>query len=120
MIVSYNAATIDCPDHTALAAFYAEILGWEVVYSDENAAYVAGEGGKLGFQKVEKYTKPEWPDGAIPQQVHLDLTAADLDEAEKALIKAGATKATEQPGGDYWRVFLDPAGHPFCVAPPME
>ncbi|MFG2438870.1 VOC family protein [Streptomyces sp. NPDC048508] len=27
----------------------------------------------------------------------------------------GATKATDQPDPDRWRVLQDPAGHPFCV-----
>jgi hypothetical protein len=39
----------------------------------------------------------------------------DLDAAEKAALDAGATKAEHQPEPDRWRVFLDPAGHPFCV-----
>ncbi|MEQ7129412.1 VOC family protein [Actinopolymorpha sp. B11F2] len=27
----------------------------------------------------------------------------------------GARRAEVQPGGDAYRVFLDPAGHPFCL-----
>ncbi|MEU7863688.1 VOC family protein [Nonomuraea sp. NPDC049141] len=35
--------------------------------------------------------------------------------AERLALAAGATKATDQPNPDRWRVLLDPAGHPFCV-----
>ncbi|UAL71172.1 hypothetical protein K7396_00775 [Streptomyces angustmyceticus] len=50
-----------------------------------------------------------------PQQAHLDFAVDDLDEAEALLLGLGAVKPEHQPGGDRWRVFLDPAGHPFCL-----
>ena len=34
--------------------------------------------------------------------------------AEEAVLEIGAGKAPEQPG-ETFRVFLDPAGHPFCI-----
>ena len=40
----------------------------------------------------------------------------DLDAAEAWVLELGATKSTTQPDGERWRVFLDPAGHPFCLA----
>ena len=39
----------------------------------------------------------------------------DLDAAEAAVIELGAVKVDEQPRPADWRVFLDPAGHPFCL-----
>jgi hypothetical protein len=46
--------------------------------------------------------------------MHLDVIVDDLDAAEAAVIDLGATKHPDQPGASY-RVFLDPAGHPFCL-----
>ena len=47
-----------------------------------------------------------------------------LDEATESLEQAaGAEVSTEaQPEPDKWRVFLDPAGHPFCLVkvPPED
>jgi hypothetical protein len=37
-----------------------------------------------------------------------------IDAAEAAVIDLGATKHPHQPGTSF-RVFLDPAGHPFCL-----
>jgi Glyoxalase-like domain len=37
-----------------------------------------------------------------------------LDAAEAAVLDLGATKPSHQPGTTF-RVFLDPAGHPFCL-----
>ncbi len=50
----------------------------------------------------------------MPQQLHLDVVVDDLDTAEEETLALGATKAEHQPGNSF-RVFLDPAGHPFCL-----
>ena len=45
---------------------------------------------------------------------HLGFIVDDLDAAEAAVIDLGATKHPDRPGTSF-RVFLDPAGHPFCL-----
>ncbi|MFD2470102.1 VOC family protein, partial [Amycolatopsis silviterrae] len=50
---------------------------------------------------------PEWPDG-VSQQLHLDLIADDLAEAEKLAVEAGARQLSGH-------VYASPAGHPFCL-----
>jgi hypothetical protein len=47
--------------------------------------------------------------------IHLDILVDDLEEACAHAEKAGAVQCDFQPQGDV-RVFLDPAGHPFCLA----
>ncbi|GAB3589917.1 hypothetical protein GCM10027446_03530 [Angustibacter peucedani] len=106
------AATIDAPDASALARFYADLLGTEVGYDGPEGALVAFEGGSLMFQQVEGYTPPQWPDPAHPQQAHLDLAVTDLAAAEPRALELGAVRVGE---GDDWRVYTDPAGHPFCL-----
>ncbi|MEV7526528.1 VOC family protein [Streptomyces sp. NPDC091371] len=48
--------------------------------------------------------------------VHLDLTFADVEAAERRLVGLGATKPAYQPGGKHWTVLLDPSGQPFCIS----
>ncbi|MFG3407768.1 VOC family protein [Streptomyces sp. NPDC048142] len=48
--------------------------------------------------------------------VHLDLGDEDLDAAEQLALRLGAVEPDPQPGGERWRVRLDPAGHLFCLA----
>ena len=48
-------------------------------------------------------------------QAHLHLRVGDLDAAEAIVLAAGGTKAAYQPNPDGSRVFMDPAGHPFCL-----
>jgi catechol 2,3-dioxygenase-like lactoylglutathione lyase family enzyme len=113
-----TAITLDCPDPRALAAFYQQATGLELVpESDDDFAGLAGDGGLfIGFQRVDDYRAPQWPGQSVPQQFHLDFGVDDLDEAESLLLGLGAAKPGFQPGGDQWRVFTDPAGHPFCLA----
>ncbi len=105
---------IDCPDPAALATFYGTMLGWEIEVGDDRAAVCAESGQCLSFHRVEAYVPPTWPSQDKPQQMHLDVLVDDLDAAEAAVLDLGATKPEHQPGTSY-RVFLDPAGHPFCL-----
>lgn len=116
-IAALASVTIDCPEPQVLGTFYAELAGWQVAYSDENYVYLGGgDGGtNVGFQRIAEYRPPVWPDGS-PQQLHLDFYVDDLDAAQARAVELGATVAQHQPGGDKWRVLLDPAGHPFCLA----
>ncbi|MGA8210647.1 MAG: VOC family protein [Nocardioidaceae bacterium] len=116
-IARYPGLVLDCPDPATLAAFYAAVLDWQVdLDGDDGWAEIrpADRGDCICFQRVADYRAPQWPGQQSPQQMHLDLVVADLDEAEQAVTRLGATLAEVQPGTTF-RVFLDPAGHPFCL-----
>ena len=113
-IARFPGLVIDCPDPTALATFYGTMLDWKIETSHGWADIRADYGHTISFQKVDDHTPPAWPGQEIPQQMHLDVVVDDLDEAEKAVVELGATKHAHQPGTSF-RVFLDPAGHPFCL-----
>jgi catechol 2,3-dioxygenase-like lactoylglutathione lyase family enzyme len=113
-IATFVAVTIDCADPAALAGFYHEVTGWDVMYSSADYAYLGSEGtAAIGLQRVADYAPPSWPDPA--KQMHLDFRVADLVEARERLVALGATRPEFQPGGDKWIVLTDPAGHPFCI-----
>jgi predicted enzyme related to lactoylglutathione lyase len=113
-IAKFPSIVLDCPDPAALGHFYGALLDWKVETSDNWADVRAEYGQCLSFQQVADYKPPTWPTQDAPQQMHLDVMVDDLDEAEEAVLKLGATKAAHQPGTTF-RVFLDPAGHPFCL-----
>ena len=117
-IARFPSIVIDCPDPGVLAAFYGAMLDWKVeAGSDPDADWMevrADYGQCISFQEVDGYAPPEWPTQAPPQQMHLDVVVDDLDVAEQEVLKLGATKHEHQPGTTF-RVFLDPAGHPFCL-----
>jgi predicted enzyme related to lactoylglutathione lyase len=112
-IARFPSIVIDCPDPAALATFYGAMLDWKVDISPDWAE-VRGESGCLCFQRVEAYQRPSWPHQDAPQQMHIDVIVDDLDAGEAAVMQLGATKPDHQPGTSF-RVFLDPAGHPFCL-----
>jgi catechol 2,3-dioxygenase-like lactoylglutathione lyase family enzyme len=113
-IARFPGIVIDCPDPAALAAFYGALLDWEVEARDGWADVRADYGQCISFQQVADYTPPRWPDQQVPQQMHLDVIVDDLDAGEQAVLDLGATKHDHQPGTSF-RVFVDPAGHPFCL-----
>jgi catechol 2,3-dioxygenase-like lactoylglutathione lyase family enzyme len=109
------SVTLDCADPKPLADFWAAALDGKVAYSSDNFVGVEVAGGPwIGAYRIDDFQAPAWPDGEPPKQFHLDLSVDSLDAAEKAVIELGARKAEHQPEPDRWRVFLDPAGHPFC------
>jgi predicted enzyme related to lactoylglutathione lyase len=108
---------IDCPDAGALAGFYSALLGLPVRSVEATGAWVGSEDpvpmSQVLFQQVEGYNPPRWPDPAAPQQMHLDIAVTDIDAGEAEAMGLGATRL---PGeGENWRVYADPAGHPFCL-----
>ena len=113
-IARFPSFVIDCPDPAVLANFYGAMLGWEIKGDSEWAEVRDVTGQCICFQAVDNYTPPVWPGQDIPQQMHLDVMVDDFDTAEPAVLDLGATKHQHQPGTTF-RVFLDPAGHPFCL-----
>jgi hypothetical protein len=94
--------------------FYGAMLDWKIYISANRASVCAEYGQCISFHQVAGYTPPMRPTQERPQQMHLDVIVDDLDTAEAAVIDLGATKHRDQPGTSF-RVFLDPAGHPFCL-----
>ncbi|MEV8509442.1 VOC family protein [Actinoplanes sp. NPDC051475] len=110
--------TLDAPDAQELAAFYQRLLGWNVVQDEPGWVTLGAPAGPtaLSFQTEKDYVRPVWPAGPDDPQmsVHLDIRVDDLDAACAHAEKAGAGRADYQPQEDV-RVYLDPAGHPFCL-----
>ncbi|MYT03198.1 MULTISPECIES: VOC family protein [Streptomyces] len=128
---------IDSTDARKLAEFYRSLLGLE--YADGDEPPPAGQqdehgrdwlvlrhpggGPRLAFQQVERLREPDWPDGPVPQQMHLDLSVASLAELraqhERVLTLGGSLLSNrDQPDPDdeeRFRVYRDPEGHPFCI-----
>ncbi|MPZ82293.1 MAG: VOC family protein [Actinophytocola sp.] len=107
--------SLDCAEPVPLAKFWAALLDGTVIVSDDQVSAVQTDAIMIATIRVPDYRPPTWPGGATPKHIHLDLAVLDLDETEAAALKLGASKADDQPQPDQWRVYLDPAGHPFCL-----
>jgi len=116
--VRLSGIALECPDPAALADFYSRLTGWPVVFADPDW-YSLGERKDadlhLSFQRSPGYQRPSWPDPASSMQLHLHFRVDDLDAAESLVLALGGTKFDRQPSPTTFRVFADPAGHPFCL-----
>jgi catechol 2,3-dioxygenase-like lactoylglutathione lyase family enzyme len=116
--MTLTAAVLGAPDARELAAFYQRLLGWSIGQDEPGwvTLHPPGGGTGLSFQTETEYVRPTWPAGPGDQQMmmHLDIEVDDLEAAGAHAVAAGATLADHQPQDDV-RVYLDPAGHPFCL-----
>jgi catechol 2,3-dioxygenase-like lactoylglutathione lyase family enzyme len=105
-------------DANALADFYRRLLGWPARADEPGwvALSAPGGGAGLSFQTEKAYVRPTWPASPDAQQMmmHLDIEVDDLDAAGAHALALGAVLAEFQPQAMV-RVYLDPAGHPFCL-----
>jgi catechol 2,3-dioxygenase-like lactoylglutathione lyase family enzyme len=130
---------LDTTDARTLAEFYRRLLGFRYRPGDEPPA--PGEPDPRGrdwlvlrdadgrntvaFQQVAELPEATWPEGPVPQQLHLDLTvptAEELDAQHDRTLALGARLLLDRSDDpeEPLRVYADPSGHPFCifVAPP--
>ncbi|SEF32529.1 hypothetical protein SAMN05421837_106310 [Amycolatopsis pretoriensis] len=118
MRIRHQVVTFDAADLAAESSFWAGVLGGEVDEDgDWHMVTVAGA-PRIGVQLAPGHTPPAWPDGPVPQQVHLDLWVEDFAEAHEHVTALGATvlkAAAGSTSGDDFQVYADPAGHPFCL-----
>jgi catechol 2,3-dioxygenase-like lactoylglutathione lyase family enzyme len=115
--LTLTGPVLSAPDPARLAAFYRELLGWNV-RSDEPdwVKLSAPDGtGSLAFHIDPDFVPPCWPGspGGPRMTAHLDIETDDLAAAVARAVGLGARVAGFQPQEDV-RVCLDPVGHVFC------
>lgn len=114
-IAKLGVVVLDCPEPRKLAEFYAAVLDGTVTGDGDWVDLEVPGGQSLAFQKAPGLVAPSWPAPDAPQQFHLDLTVEDLDAAEKEVLALGASVLDAADRARTWRVYADPAGHPFCL-----
>jgi hypothetical protein len=130
--LTVRQVVLDCVDARALAEFYRQLLDLHYRPGDEppppgepdpqgsDWLVLRGAGVQLAFQQVETMPAATWPEGPVPQQLHLDLTVGsitDLDVHHERALSLGAGLLLDRyddPDEPLY-VYADPAGHPFCI-----
>jgi len=129
-----RSVVLDTTDARSLAEFYKELLGYAYLPGGERPpegeedpngsdwlVLVEPEGRvRLAFQQVGELRPATWPEGPVPQQVHLDLSVATAEELEAQhgrALSLGATLLLDRSDDPEERlyVYADPQGHPFCI-----
>jgi hypothetical protein len=113
---------VDCRDPAGLAAWWAEVLGYEVLPPEDDGVVEIGPPGQ-----EPKGALPTIVFAAVPEpkrdklRLHLDLNATDRSQAEELdrLLALGATPVDVGQGplseSMTWHVLADPEGNEFCL-----
>ena len=120
-----GSVVLDCPDPLELARFYSTLFGLEIdEHGDDDWRSLSGPGSTLGFSSLafrrsDDYVPATWP-GTDALELHLDLIVEDLSSGHAAVVALGAEPldpVDAPPAGNArgWRVYADPAGHPFRI-----
>jgi catechol 2,3-dioxygenase-like lactoylglutathione lyase family enzyme len=114
---------LNCPEPFELAHFWAALLGGEPVewYPGWVTLEPPPHGQRLSFQAAADRGTAFQSGG--PDLVHFDILVEDLEAAHQQVVAAGGVFVSGQvsarpgEGGELvpWRVYHDPAGHPFCL-----
>jgi catechol 2,3-dioxygenase-like lactoylglutathione lyase family enzyme len=117
-VLRLSSTVLGSPDPSASAAFYRELLGWQVMQDEPGWVMLRPPGGGSGvsFQLEPDHVPPVWPAGPGDQQMqaHLDVAVHDLAAEARRAVALGARLAQHQPQDDV-RVLHDPDGHVFCL-----
>jgi predicted enzyme related to lactoylglutathione lyase len=115
---------VDASDPSSLARWWADVLGWDVIYEDEDEtdiapAWASDEQLPWERQRPQLVFVPVPEDKTTKNRLHLDL-APHLDDDRDAeiqrLLERGATRVDVGQGPDVsWEVLADPEGNEFCV-----
>jgi predicted enzyme related to lactoylglutathione lyase len=125
MGISLRNVVLDTTDVPRLAEFYRDLLDWSFPdgYDPDDLSWrtlVGPAGERLGFQQAESVTPTTWPDPAVPQQLHLDFlldSVEELEERHQRALQLGAVVRMDRSDDpdEMLRVYVDPAGHTFCL-----
>jgi catechol 2,3-dioxygenase-like lactoylglutathione lyase family enzyme len=123
MAARITELVVNSRDPAALAAWWAEVLGYEVLDTDDGEGVVEiGPPGQDPKGPVPTLVFARVPDPTPGRRrLHLDLNATDRsqDEELRRLLDLGATPADVGQGplreGMTWHVLADPEGNEFCL-----
>lgn len=117
MASRWYTIVVDSRDPATLGRWWAEALGFRVVYEAPDEVAIAKDDDTypgLVFVPV-----PEQK--SLKNRLHIDLAPDDRDAEVERLLRLGATHADVGQGEDKtWVVLADPEGNEFCVLSSRE
>ncbi|GAA4905496.1 hypothetical protein LX16_3502 [Stackebrandtia albiflava] len=131
MALRWYSTVVESVDHRALGAWWAEAIGWDVLFdTDEEVVVVPPWAGELGptLEFAQRppglvfvpVTEPK----RTKNRLHLDFAPhvdEDRDAVVARLIGLGARRVdVGQPPEATWDVLADPEGNEFCVLSSRE
>lgn len=106
---------IDCNQPQLVAAFWSQVLSWEVKREDDFLwMSESGEDDSAGAVLV---FAPVRERKAVKNRVHIDVSPRGCEQAEELdrLLGLGARPVDIGQGDVPWEVLADPEGNEFCL-----
>jgi catechol 2,3-dioxygenase-like lactoylglutathione lyase family enzyme len=130
MVARLTEVIIDCRDPARLASFWSAVLGYHVVFADDEQVEIAAwekEPPDLAQQVRRAPGVPTIVFVVVPEsktiknRVHLDVRPVDVayDDELRRLLDLGATHVDIGQGSVKWTVLADPEGNEFCLLGPL-
>ncbi|MDP9239717.1 MAG: VOC family protein [Actinomycetota bacterium] len=108
----WYTVVVDAADPGRLARFWAEVLGYQIVYEATDEVVIARD--EHTFPGLIFVPVPEAK--GVKNRLHIDLNPDDQAAEVDRLLGLGATRADVGQGEDVgWVVLADPEGNEFCV-----
>jgi hypothetical protein len=113
MSSKFTELVIDCADPRRVAEFWANVLGYEVLDSSDEAVEIGPRGG--GAPTLVFVPVPERK--MVKNRLHIDVNPAgqDQDAELERLLALGARRVDVGQGDVSWIVLADPEGNEFCL-----
>lgn len=114
MASKWWSVVVDCADPRAQARWWAQALGYAVVFEEEDEVAIAGGTAEA----------PQWPglvfvpvpEGkTVKNRLHIDLNPDDQGAEVARLEALGARRVDVGQRDVRWVVLADPEGNEFCV-----
>jgi catechol-2,3-dioxygenase len=113
MTSKFTELSIDCSDPHRVAAFWSEVLGYQVTDQEDELVAIGDPDGASVTLVFVKVPEPK----TVKNRVHIDLNPRDRDQSEEVerILALGATHADVGQGKQQWVVLADLEGNEFCV-----
>jgi hypothetical protein len=118
----FSELSVDAHDTEKVAAFWCEVLGYEVVDRVNGAVEIAGgeqtaESMRAGIVPPTILFAPVPESKTVKNRLHIDLRPIDRsrDEEVERVVALGARRIDIGQGEVSWVVLADVEGNEFCV-----
>jgi hypothetical protein len=131
MTLRWYAVVVDCADNASQAHWWADVLGWKIVYEALDEVVIVPPHALTQARSTPPAERSPGlvfvpvPEGkTIKNRLHIDLAPGPDDDQEAEvcrLLDKGAKRVDVGQRDDVgWVVLADPEGNEFCVLSPRD
>ena len=116
MALEWEQVVVHSVHPATLGQWWAEVLGWVVVYSSDDEFEIRPEPERmpgLDFVRIDESKQAK-------SRLHLDFRPDDQDAEVARLVAHGARRVDIGQGEQPWVVLADPEGNEFCILAPRR